>query len=196
MNAKKILLLVAAALCSMALVAPASASAEAFWAENGELLTENAAVSLEEGYFEFQTMFGGISCNVKGAATLEPGESGSLTEFEFEVASCETSGVLKECKVTQADAVGLPMTIHADTSTSVMFTNVFFVYELEGKFPCPEDVSINSSKKVFGTPLNSQAMEEWIFTGEVTTSLGGVAGKVEGEVQLNPAGVYGILSKK
>jgi hypothetical protein len=196
MNAKKILLLAVAALCATALVAPASASAEAFWLEKQEVLTENAAVGLEEGYFDFQTMFGGISCNVKGAATLEPGESGSLTEFAFEVASCETTGALKECKVTEAEAVGLPMTIHADTSTSVMFTNVFFVYDLEGALPCPEHVSINSSEKVFGTPLNSLKMEEWFFNGEVSTSLGGAPGKVEGEVQLNPAGVFGIFSEK
>lgn len=194
---RKILLLVGTALCATALIAPAGASAEALWSENQELLTENANVKLEEGYFEFETMFGGISCNVKGEVTLEPGESGGLTEFAFEVASCETSGVLVECKVTGAEAAGtFPMTIHADTSTSVMFTNVFFIYDLEGMFPCPEHVSINSTKEVFGTPIESQAMEEWFFNGKVTTSLGGAMGKVEGEVQLNPAGVFGIFSKK
>lgn len=194
MNLKKIMLLALMALCAGALAAPATASAEAFWTEEGFFLEENAEIELN-GNFEFETALGGIDCEVNGMATLEPGESGKLTAFTLKAATCEGFGLLEACEVTETEAAGLPMTIHADTTTAIQVTNVFFIYEVEG-MGCPvEAVSINSPKEVFFTPANAEEMKILSVGGVVTTSLGGMQGESAGELIVNPGATYGIWSE-
>lgn len=195
MKIKKILLLAMAALCAVAVAVPSAASAEAFWIdEEGFPLEENAEVALN-GSFGFITQAGGIECGVTAAAILEPGESGTLTELGLE--NCEGNGVLAApCTTKNVKVGGLPMTIHADTSTAIQITNVFFTYELDGGTCKGKDVSINSTDEVFAVPSIPEEfyLEVLDFGGGVATSLL-TPGLVYGGVVVFPGAAYGIWSE-
>ena len=204
-------LLALAMLALAAFVTPAVAAAEEWTVEGKDLGTSMLPVFTDEGFpikegagnvgiqgpILFQGVKGGIECTLNASATLgvNSGE-GSITEASISPESCDASGALNPCTVTSATVKQLPWVLAAD-STGIA-TGLQIVFKLTGGFFClTKEDTVTGAYLI--TPDNVKAMSSWTLSGEVESYYqhGSKEYKTEfvtvsGELDLTPAGRYGI----
>jgi hypothetical protein len=132
MTAKKTLLLAMVALAAAALAIPASASA-GNWKDNGVQLKagEHATLGFSGKIeMEYKNAANILSCNASLTLTAEGGETGTITKFDLETASCSGTGIFAKCTV-KADKTGTPLVVHT-TATGFEVTKAEANIEYEG----------------------------------------------------------------
>jgi hypothetical protein len=188
---RKILLLGCASLASVALAAPAAASASV-WQHEGAPLEEHVEIGLVGGEV-FVTQAGAMICNVHATLTTEGGEMGEITSFE--ATKCMgLFGELQECTLTSAEQAEGPWTVDVNaedlTITDVAIHRTFAA-------GCPIETLDSQVAEVTTTLNEPAAIAELEYSAEGTSSAdGGPEGEysvfgsfaVEGEA----SGTYGI----
>lgn len=111
---KKMLLLATATLAVVALAIPATASAGK-WKDKGVFLNAGEHATLEFSgsvELEYKNATNVLTCNASFTLTAEGGETGTITKFELETASCAGIGIFAGCKVKSDKFSTLPLVVH------------------------------------------------------------------------------------
>jgi len=67
------------------------------WTKEGKALTSPAELGIS-GWVAFESLGMGIVCEAEGSVTLEPGNTGGVTETSVNAEGCEGFGMLEECE--------------------------------------------------------------------------------------------------
>jgi hypothetical protein len=114
MTAKKMLLLTTVALAAMVLAIPASASAGK-WKDKGVFLNASEHATLVfsgKVELEYKNATNVLTCNASFTLTAEGGETGTITKFDLETASCSGIGIFAKCTVKTDKFSTLPLVVH------------------------------------------------------------------------------------
>jgi hypothetical protein len=114
MKNSKRLLLAGAVAAVMALAVPTMALG-AVWKDKGVNVNNFVEMGMSGGELFETTTGNGMSCEVSATLTTEGGSTGKITKWEIK--KCPTGfGSFKECKLSTAEAKGLPWTVHVNAS--------------------------------------------------------------------------------
>jgi hypothetical protein len=191
MKIRKLLLLGCAALASVALAAPAAASA-AGWQHEGVPLAEHAEIGLF-GSEIFVTEAGGLICEVDATLTAEPGSTGQIGNYE----STKCQGLFGEiagCTVVSAEQTEGPWTVHV-TEADLDATGVTLTRTFDPE--CPVETIESHIPELTLVPVEPAAIAEIEYSGEGEASIdGGPAGEYQSIgswfVAGEASGTYGI----
>lgn len=185
MGAKRIVLLACVALAAVAMVAPASASAEAKWTHDFELLQKDAKVALSGRVGFVEAEKAGYDCEVEVSATLKGNSStGTVDEFKNKLETCKGTGLLAGCEVVKETIKGLPWTMHVTTEADIVITNVEVGYQFNPT--CPFGAAENKYAEVTAVPDNAGAIETLTLSGA------GIFGQAVGKLTMLPKKTYGV----
>lgn len=142
-----------------------------------------ASLALDLAYSE--TPYGEqISCDVLLDATLEPGSEGSLDGASVDPGSCDSSGFLDGCDVTEAAATNLPQSLAAEGG-AIEIAGLSIEYALSGAECNAEEITVHHDS-LTATPDNPGAITVLSVDGEGTTEAFGVEweGTTEGSAAM------------
>ena len=154
------------------------------WTENGDGLSGNTTVTLE-GPFEFEGVPGGIKCTATAKVQLQPGTTGSVTEFNLLKSTCKGNGLLTGCQVTSYTA-STPWSVTATTS-GFHISNVSVTENFDSK--CIASKAALSFGELSATADNPHAISSVTLSGEGTSNLGEV--EAAGTLNATPAKKFG-----
>lgn len=149
MTVKKILLFATVALAAAALAVPASASAGK-WKDKGVFLNagEHATLAFSgKVELEYKNATNVLTCNASLTLTAEGGETGTITKFDLETASCSGVGIFAKCTVSKDKFSTLPLVVHT-TAVGFEITKPELNIEYAG---CPLESSVQSFPSVLAT---------------------------------------------
>jgi hypothetical protein len=191
MKLRKILLLGCTALASVALAAPAAASA-AEWQHSGEPLAEHVEIGLFGSEISV-TEAGGLICEVDATLTAEPGSSGQIGNYE--ATKCQgLFGEIAGCTLVSAEQTEGPWAVdvtEADLdATAVTLTQTFDP-------ECPVKTIETHIPSLTLIPIEPSSITEIEYFGEGEASInGGPAGEYQSIgswfVAGEASGTYGI----
>ena len=173
-------LLALSAVTAAVLALPAFASA-AEWTVEGEPLLEEQSIELE-GTYGFESGYGSFQCDVRGEATLTPGDEGEVTDLEL-LAPCQ--GSFLGCKVDPA--LETPWSLEA-RATDVFVAEAKETWTLPGCFYPP----LSFEGSIVMTPDDPEAVSSFALSGVLLDTITHLPVYASGELAVTPAATYGV----
>ncbi|HWM64719.1 MAG TPA: trypsin-like serine protease [Solirubrobacterales bacterium] len=152
-------------------------------------------------FTDYGTGFGSISCEVQADATLQPGDAGTVDEFQAQ--SCEGEGGplgehLPDCEVEESEAQGLPWSLEAQASSIELGKGSFLLTlggsQCNGSF---RHIELRYEELTL-TPDKASSISNLAVSDEGTGTINmldlalEIEGVASGTLEMDEPGVYGI----
>ncbi len=204
---RKTMMLAMAAAVVAAFAVPATVAA-AQWADGGVAITSPQQIQLTGQTKWSGGITGSIECQVTTSLTLEPGETGTVTQYDVDVdeagstitSKCTAGGALASCQLHSLQPTGLPWVVHNE-GQRLNVTSGEIHYTLTGQF-CPGQTATmtasNPAKNhlITWTADNAKSVSFFTENGQVPvdTAAGNATAGTSGKLTvLAPnAGTYGL----
>jgi len=169
------------------------ASSLGIWTVEGSPLEEAQEVELD-GYtslFDSAAIDSTFRCAMHGLATLSGEGEGEITELEYDTGDCEATGYLAGCTATSA--AWSPSWLLAARSEDALIQGFNTLVKLGGSCPL-SGTNVETEAEVVLTPDNQGEIASFELSGDgnLHTALGVLPGQMHGELEMTPAGVYGV----
>lgn len=163
------------------------------WTLEGSPLEEAQEVELD-GYtslFDSAAIDSTFRCAVHGLATLSGEGQGEITELEYDTGDCEATGYLDGCTATSVEMLSSP-SLRARVEDALI-EGFKVLLKLGGSCPL-SGTNAKTEAEVVLTPDSQGEIASFELSGDgnLHTALGVLPGQMHGELEVTPAGVYGV----